>query len=90
MQSDTAAQTAVCIDGMTFYVLNAYHSASESSTFQALPGGTHDALDGNRFWGLRLDDIVNSSYMGYQLYGYSNGYHVEITSDKSDKCAALN
>jgi hypothetical protein len=96
MDSDTATQTAVCIDGMTFYVLNANSGASAVFTpgtmgdwsggkpFIELPGGTHAVLDGIQFGRVTLEDIVNSSYMGYQLNGNKNGYQMPALSQNID------
>jgi hypothetical protein len=94
MAGDTASQTGVCYNGNMFYVLNAngYSSvmaqlnapADASAEFQKLPGGTHSDLDGSKFGGVMLDDIVISSYQGYQLNGNKNGYQQPTSSAAID------
>ena len=90
MTDDTAAQTHVCYNGQTFYVLNANWDpqandciakecpvgAPDAYQFQQLPGGTFNVLSGGKFGGVRLDDIVISSWQAYQLNGNKNGYQI--------------
>jgi hypothetical protein len=89
MTDQTAAQTHVCYGGYTFYVLNANRynlnpciakecppANNGNPPFEALPGGTFDVLSGGNFGGVTLDDIVISSYQGYQLNANQNGYQI--------------
>lgn len=92
MSDTTAAQTHVCYDGFTFFVvspsfLNSGISLSgvpPSTQFTALPGGTWDNMQ-NPFWaGLSLDDIVISSWEGYKKNGMKNGYSPNTSGLDSD------
>jgi hypothetical protein len=80
MDDETAAQTHVCYDGFTFYVVNPSPLVSGLSgvpavtQFTALPGGTWDTMQDPRWVGLSLDDFVISSWEGYKKNGMKNGY----------------
>jgi hypothetical protein len=78
MDDATAAQTQVCYDGFTFYVINPTLSILPhiglTMKFSALPGGTWDDLQDPRWAGLSLDDFVISSWEGYKRNGMQNGY----------------
>jgi hypothetical protein len=90
MDDSTAAQTHVCYDGFTFYVVNPTWPISGlsgdlgSTLFVALPGGTWDNMQ-NPFWGgLSLDDFVISSWEGYKKNGMKNGYSTSTDELDSD------
>jgi hypothetical protein len=42
--------------------------------FEELPGGNIDDLDGTKFGGVTIDDLIISSYEGYQLNGHYNSF----------------
>lgn len=97
MTDDTAAQTHVCYGGYTFYLVNAHYKDNTCNAkecvpapnggdmqFQQLPGGTFNVLSGGKFGGVRVDDIIISSYQGYQLNGYKNGYQMPELSSYID------
>jgi len=56
MNDDTAAQTHVCMNGVTYYVVN----AKSDGSMEPLPGGTFNTLSGGAWGGVRLDDVVTS------------------------------
>lgn len=79
MDDTTAAQTHVCYDGFTFYVVyaswpNTYDGTPQEVQFNPLPGGTWDNMQNSIWAGLSLDDFVISSWEGYKLNGMQNGY----------------
>jgi hypothetical protein len=94
MTDDTAAQSRVCWNGNTYYVLNAnwrpestcYRDYCGPPNYQLteLPGGTFNTLSGGKFGGIRLDDTVISSVSGWQLNGNKNGYQIPDASDILD------
>jgi hypothetical protein len=94
MTDDTAAQSRVCWNGNTYYVLNAnwrpestcYRDYCGPPNYQLteLPGGTFNTLSGGKFGGIRLDDTVISSVSGWQLNGNQNGYQIPDASDILD------
>ncbi|KAF2102358.1 hypothetical protein NA57DRAFT_51937 [Rhizodiscina lignyota] len=51
-------------------------TGSETVSFNSLPGGTFNNLNGNNWYGIKLDDFIISSYQGYQLNGNQNGYQM--------------
>ncbi|KAK7423527.1 hypothetical protein QQX98_000985 [Neonectria punicea] len=81
---------AVCHDGHTFFLgFPTWKGVSKSDHISrlmvwALPGGEHDVLNGEDWGGLTLDDIVISSYEGYRLNGYKNGYSIPENSQIID------
>jgi hypothetical protein len=92
MTDSTAAQTHVCYDGFTFFVVSAtflnaginLSGVPPSTQFRALPGGTWDNMQ-NPFWaGLSLDDLVISSWEGYKKNGMKNGYSPSTSGLDSD------
>jgi len=92
MNDATAAQTHVCYDGFTFYVINPTLSMSPRMGFgitqraqlSALPGGTWNNMQDPRWAGLSLDDFVISSWEGYKKNGMQNGYSPETDEPDSD------
>jgi hypothetical protein len=49
-------------------------TGQQTVSFNALPGGTYNTLNGQNWFGIKLDDFIISSYLGYQLNGNKNGY----------------
>jgi hypothetical protein len=85
MTDQTAAQTHVCYDGSTFYVVNlVLESEHEKMKLQALPGGTWDNMQDSKWCGLSLDDFVISSWEGYKKNGMKNGYTPQLNGSDSD------
>jgi hypothetical protein len=100
---DVAVQAYVCYDDKTFYVLDRQWvtpsgicaerepvvCGNGQYQYNLLPGGTVDNLSGGEYGGVRLDDIVISSYQGYLLNGNQNGYQMpnasNITSGLGDE-----
>lgn len=62
MDDSTAAQTHVCYDGFTFYVVNPYWLNNRGIVFNvklnSLPGGTFENMNDPMWAGLKLDDFV--------------------------------
>ena len=62
MDDNTAAQTHVCYDGFTFYVVNPTWENNRGIVFniklEALPGGTFDNMQNSLWAGLSLNDFV--------------------------------
>jgi hypothetical protein len=62
MDDGTAAQTHVCYDGFTFYVVTPTWENNRGDVFNlklnSLPGGTFDNLQNSLWAGLKLDDFV--------------------------------
>lgn len=81
---DVAAKTRVCIDNVAYYVLNGLAGELDSCieclntedkpSYEPLPGGTHDELDGTRWGGITLEDMVKSIKGGFDANGGKNGY----------------
>lgn len=86
MTDTTAAQTHVCYDNYTFYVIDVSWTSVLSPTgeqipsslaLQSLPGGTFENLQNPLWAGLTLDDYVISSWNAYKLNGMQNGYSLQ-------------
>ena len=85
MDDDTAAQTHVCYDGYTFYVVDVQWNAplgSESTlapklSLETLPGGTFENMQNPLWAGLTLDDFVISTWNAYKMNGMQNGYSLQ-------------
>jgi hypothetical protein len=45
--------------------------------FDLLPGGSKDTLDGKKYGGLTIDDMIISSYEAYVANGNKNGYKLD-------------
>lgn len=74
---DTAGKTSVCYEGTIHYVLNGHmEDRGEYGGMKSypLPGGDHKALDGAKFGGVILEDIVESSMEGFYANGGKNAY----------------
>jgi hypothetical protein len=84
MTDETAAQTHVCYDNFTFYVVNPVWSRHERVKLKALPGGTWDNMQNSEWCGLSLDDFVISSWEGYKKNGMKNGYTPQLDGSDSD------
>ncbi|KAH7124989.1 hypothetical protein B0J13DRAFT_455123 [Dactylonectria estremocensis] len=90
IDEDKADQMAVCHDGHTFFLgFPTWRGVPKSDHISrlvvwALPGGEHNILNGENWGGLTLDDIVISSYEGYRLNGYKNGYTIPENSQIID------
>ncbi|KAK7423884.1 hypothetical protein QQX98_000755 [Neonectria punicea] len=95
LNEDDAAKMAVCHDGHTFYL--GYPSFamfmkrpegkdSEKTAWQLkpLPGGTTDELDGTKWGGVKLEDLVISAYEGWRLNGGKGGYEIPESSRAID------
>ncbi|KAK1595563.1 dUTPase [Colletotrichum navitas] len=89
MTQDTHEKAGVCWLGNQFYVLtvgvdsvnvqdNTPGLPDSEPPFQVLSGGTRDVLDGTHWGGITLEDIVISSFTGYQLNGNRNGYNITL------------
>lgn len=90
MSEDTANQAKVCWNDALFYVLSVNPNAigiekeepgpgfADNLPFVNLPGGTNDVLDGTRFGGITLMDIVQSAYGGYLVNNNQNGYQMPV------------
>ncbi|KAH6995181.1 hypothetical protein EDB80DRAFT_897412 [Ilyonectria destructans] len=80
VDEDKSDQMSVCYDGHTFFVgFPTFTGLSsddnpERLRLWALPGGENDELDGSKWGGLTLEDLVISAFEGYKLNGYKNGY----------------
>ena len=86
ISEDMFNKTNVCANGTLYFLLSANAGTwidqnapgweGMDGPFIELPGGTNDVLDGTAFGGVTLSDIVISSYQGFQLNGYENGYQM--------------
>jgi hypothetical protein len=85
MVDDTAAQTHVCYDNYTFYVVDVQWNAAESQggglgarlSLETLPGGTFENMQNPLWAGLTLDDFVISTWNAYKMNGMQNGYSLQ-------------
>jgi hypothetical protein len=88
IDDSTAAQTHVCYDNKIFYVVTPEYTNNRGNLvnwkLNSLPGGTYDNLKDGNWGGVTLDDIVVSSWDGYKLNGYKNGYQLSETSEAVD------
>ncbi|KUM57957.1 hypothetical protein ACN42_g9213 [Penicillium freii] len=84
MSKNTLVGGYVCYNNDAFYVVNINTSPGMQS-FEALPGGNHQTLNGNDWGGVILEDIVQSSYQAYQLNGNANGYEMSALSKIIDE-----
>ncbi|KPM40529.1 hypothetical protein AK830_g6050 [Neonectria ditissima] len=90
VDNEKAENMKVCHDKHTFFVgFPTWKGVSKSDHISrlvvwALPGGEHDVLNGADWGGLTLDDIVISSYEGYRLNDYKNGYSIPENSQIVD------
>lgn len=86
-EDSTAAQTNVCYNGKTYYLVQAVYrdqpkcarecvggSPFAGKLFQALPGGTIEELKDEVWAGVRLDNFVISSVDAWNTNGKVNGY----------------
>ncbi|KAL0937981.1 uncharacterized protein CTRU02_207712 [Colletotrichum truncatum] len=89
MTQKTHEKTGVCWNGNQFYVLTVgtYRVDVQVDTpglpdsdppFQAMDSANHDVLDGEKWGGITLDDVVISSYSGYLNNGNRNGYNLTL------------
>ncbi|PLB35969.1 uncharacterized protein BDW47DRAFT_133202 [Aspergillus candidus] len=69
-----AVDTNVCHDGKIHYLLAAYNKDMSNYGLDRLPGGVHSTLDGSRWGGLTLEQIVASSIAGWKNNNQKNGY----------------
>lgn len=69
----TAVETNVCYEGTLHFVVNGHHTPGDDVKATTLPGGDHGTLDGTKWGGVTLEDIVNSSMTGFNDHG-GNGY----------------
>ncbi|KAF7555911.1 hypothetical protein G7Z17_g1835 [Cylindrodendrum hubeiense] len=82
---EKSKRMAVCYNGHTFFVgfptFSGYTSSDNPRGVKlwALPGGENDIMDGERWGGLTLKDIVISVYEGYRMNGYKNGATVKLS-----------
>ncbi|KAH7133353.1 hypothetical protein B0J13DRAFT_562167 [Dactylonectria estremocensis] len=76
---DDVAKTSVCYDRHTFF-LGYITWDSEHGEFQTLPGGTTDELDGTKWGGIMIEDLVVSTYEGWRLNGGKMGYEIPENS----------
>ncbi|KAI9146906.1 hypothetical protein HJFPF1_13477 [Paramyrothecium foliicola] len=87
---EKSEKMAVCHDGHTFFVgfptFTGYTRDDEPTRVRlwALPGGENEIMDGNKWAGLRLDDLVISAYDGYRKNGYRSGQSLNLTDSASD------
>ncbi|KAI5461808.1 hypothetical protein BGZ63DRAFT_386687 [Mariannaea sp. PMI_226] len=86
IDDDVAKKTRTCIDGSYVYLVNLKpggfcspnpNLACPRGTFEALPGGTNDVLDGTQWGSLTLADLVTSVKTGYTTYGNTNNYSLD-------------
>ncbi|KAJ5959353.1 uncharacterized protein N7479_006503 [Penicillium vulpinum] len=78
----------VCYNNDAFYVVNV-DGKKGTIPFQALPGGNQQTLNGNAWGGVTLEDIVVSSYQGFQRNGNKNGYIMPKESKEIDGAGTL-
>lgn len=69
-----AVDTNVCHDGKIHYVVAAYYKDALDHGLSVLPGGIHSTLDGSKWGGVTLEQIVASSVAGWKNNNQKNGY----------------
>ncbi|KAH7116567.1 hypothetical protein B0J13DRAFT_571689 [Dactylonectria estremocensis] len=86
IDDSVAAKTHVCYDNKIFYLVTPQYTNNKgyvmSWKLNALPGGTSDSL--KQWGGVSVDDLVISSWDGYKLNGYKNGYQMPPDSKAID------
>ncbi|KAF7551533.1 hypothetical protein G7Z17_g4932 [Cylindrodendrum hubeiense] len=76
---DDAGKMSVSYDGHKFFVGYPIKN-SETVQFYPLPGGTTDELDGTKWGGITIEDMVISAYEGWRLNGGKMGYEIPENS----------
>ncbi|KAJ5951928.1 uncharacterized protein N7479_010341 [Penicillium vulpinum] len=69
-----AVKINVCYKGKMHYLLNAKEIKGSGFRASTLPGGDHDTLDGTKWGGITIEDIVASSVDGWTNNNKQNGY----------------
>lgn len=69
-----AVDVNVCHDGKVHYVVSAYYRKYKDYGLAPLPGGAHSSLDGSKWGGITLEQIVASSVAGWNNNNQKNGY----------------
>lgn len=69
-----AVDVNVCHDGKVHYVVSAYYRKYKDYGLAPLPGGVHSSLDGSKWGGITLEQIVASSVAGWNNNNQKNGY----------------
>ncbi|PKY09383.1 hypothetical protein P168DRAFT_35226 [Aspergillus campestris IBT 28561] len=73
--NDVAVKTYICYKGKRNYLLNAINPDEDQNTHPwLLPGGDHTNLDGTKWGGVTVADIVESSVEGWLANGQKNGW----------------
>ncbi|KAJ5385301.1 hypothetical protein N7517_003212 [Penicillium concentricum] len=69
-----AASTAVCYENRLHFLLNSHRWNTQMHAFNPLQGGDKITLDGVKWGGITIQDIVESSVRGWANNGNKNGY----------------
>lgn len=73
--NEVAVKTYICYKGKATYLLNAIDPDDKNGKNpQLLPGGDHDNLDGTKWGGVTVADIVESSVEGWVSNNKKNGW----------------
>ncbi|KAL8690802.1 MAG: hypothetical protein Q9224_004319 [Gallowayella concinna] len=94
LSNENAKKARTLYGGTTLWLLDAHDCGGSEPVarggsgncrtpfVQLLPGT--DQLDGTKWGGVRVDDITISSFVGFQLNGYKNGYVMPNNSRFTD------